>query len=102
MQADSADGTVIAKSVLRLLGVISGKHDGDVLAVELRAAGRIDASGEEAQSVANHGSVSWDRNRLRTCASSRNAVCINVHGGGEDRGDWVVDPVHYRPMNQIR
>src|SRR5208283_2681689 len=79
VQADSADGAIIAETVLGLCGVISRKHHGDVTLVNLSRAGRINTACEESLRIAYDRLSGWDRGAN---ASSRNSVRI------QRKRDW--------------
>ena len=54
VQAEATDGAIVPEAVLRLLRVIAGKDDGDVVIVKFGGAGCIHTAFEEAHGIADY------------------------------------------------
>jgi hypothetical protein len=98
VQAHSADGAVVAQSVLGLWSVVAGKDDGDVFVTIEGRAGRIHTATKPAHRVTNYRSLR--RNHDRGSGRSRQSG-IGIHDHGERRrgNDGIGNSVDHLPVD---
>ena len=102
MQANPADGLIIAQTGLWLLGVVAGEEDREIVVVKNSSAWRIYAARKPAKRVPHNGGVSRDCDLLCAACTGWDARDrVNGKCGWCDRRDWVVDTVDHYPMDQV-
>src|SRR5260370_31221660 len=77
VQADPANGPIVPQAVLGLLRMVAGKDNSDVVFVEERGAGCIDASREPSWCIAHDRSVSGNRDQLRPTTCRWNTLRVD-------------------------
>ena len=100
VQAHSADGAVVAQTVLGFRSVVAGKDNGDVVMAKEGRAGRIHAAGKPTHRVANDRWLRWHGDR----SSRGGRYTGRIHDDRERRrgNDGIVDSVDHLPVDQVR
>jgi len=101
VQADAPNRSIIAQTILGLLRMVTGEDHCNVVFIERRPAGCVDATCEETQRVASHGRISRDGDWPGAWSVGWNTLCINVQRHRESGNDWIVNSVDHCPMNEI-